>query len=344
MWCASRVVLLVCCFAIVGQAAIYDTAPVPHDVKTKTVPKLLLPGISPRNAVSIDISNMNSWDEELDASNERPSIDVASLAGMAPGSEVTVVGIGWDISLQTLGFSWFSETVIKIGDDLAAPSLFLQPGVGDDFGSATAMNYTSGGLMDLTSNGLPDMVLSDGVADFEFYELFDDVSNAIDAAFLTTSTITFQLQMTNLPGDFDGDGDYACADVDALVDAIVRAEHELTFDLTGDDMVDTADLSEWLALAGAAENASGNPYLPGDANLSGVVDFLDFNIWAANRFTSQSAWCLGDFNATGIIDFLDFNIWAEHRFQSSFVPEPSAIWLLLIGGAVGCRRRHSTDR
>ena len=136
-----------------------------------------------------------------------------------------------------------------------------------------------------------------------------------------------------LPGDFDHDGDYACPDVNALVAAIADGSNDTQYDLTGNGTVGTEDLTEWLAIAGAAENAAGNPYLPGDANLSGVVDYLDFNIWADNRITSNAAWCLGDFDATGVIDFLDFNIWADNRFQSSrpVVPEPSSAPLMLVG-------------
>ena len=134
-----------------------------------------------------------------------------------------------------------------------------------------------------------------------------------------------------LPGDFDDNGDYDCPDVDALVDAIASGSTDLQYDLSGNSLVGTEDLTEWLAIAGAAENTSGNPYLAGDADLNGTVDFLDFNVWAANRFSSSAAWCLGDFDASGVIDFLDFNIWAANRFQSSrpAVPEPSAAWLLL---------------
>ena len=80
-----------------------------------------------------------------------------------------------------------------------------------------------------------------------------------------------------------------------------------------------------MAIAGAANLPSGNPYLLGDADLNGVVDFLDFNIWAANRFTSDPSYCSGDFDASGVIDFLDFNIWAANRFQSSLLLAPPTV-------------------
>ena len=98
-------------------------------------------------------------------------------------------------------------------------------------------------------------------------------------------------------GDFDGDSDYDCDDIDALVGEIVAGTNNSDFDLTGDGVVDTADLAEWRAEAGAVNLASGEAYLEGDANLDGSVDVGDFNIWNGNKFTSVAAWCSGDFNA-----------------------------------------------
>ena len=122
----------------------------------------------------------------------------------------------------------------------------------------------------------------------------------------------------NMSGDFDASGEHDCDDINMLSLAI-SGNQDPQFDLNDDGLVDLADVGEWLALAGAANLPSGDPYLQGDADLSGVVDFLDFNIWAANRFTQNPSWCSGDFNASGIIDFLDFNIWAANRFQSSSI-------------------------
>ena len=62
---------------------------------------------------------------------------------------------------------------------------------------------------------------------------------------------------------------------------------------------------------------SGNPYLLGDANLDGVVDTSDFNVWTSNKFTSVAAWSAGDFNADGAVDISDFNIWNTTKFTSS---------------------------
>jgi hypothetical protein len=123
---------------------------------------------------------------------------------------------------------------------------------------------------------------------------------------------------------------YNCVDVDGLVAAIVSATNPASFDLNADTLVNGDDLTEWRTIAGAANLASQNPYLPGDINLDGSVDGSDFNIWNANKFTSVAAWCSGDITADGSIDGSDFNVWNAFKFQSSdsgtsVVPEPSGI-------------------
>jgi hypothetical protein len=156
-----------------------------------------------------------------------------------------------------------------------------------------------------------------------------------DGVIATDSFVVFSVP----DGDFNDDGQYDCQDIDALTSQIASVSHNAAFDLTGDESVDLADRDAWLAEAGAANLASGNPYLLGDADLSGVVDFLDFNIWASNRFTNNPSWCSGDFNANGIIDFLDFNIWASNRFQSAALLRPPASPQLMDDHALDANRQ-----
>ena len=145
----------------------------------------------------------------------------------------------------------------------------------------------------------------------------------------------FNGEASLITGDFDGDGDYACEDVNQLIAAILTGLNDPNFDLSGDGLVDENDLDSWLAEAGAAELASGNPYLRGDANLNGTVDGIDYLAWNENKFTSLPDWCGGDFNADGIIDGLDFLLWNDNKFTSADVaaqvPEPTCAWLLGVG-------------
>ena len=145
-------------------------------------------------------------------------------------------------------------------------------------------------------------------------------------------------------GDFDDNGVYDCADVDALVADIANGNNTASFDLDEDGSVNGADLDAWLAEAGEVNIGPGRTYLDGDANLDGVVDVGDFNIWNGNKFTAVPAWCEGDFNADGSVDVGDFNIWNGNKFTSSdvsAVPEPGSFALLLIGiGAFSGLRRN----
>ncbi|MEM7315508.1 MAG: choice-of-anchor Q domain-containing protein, partial [Planctomycetota bacterium] len=138
-----------------------------------------------------------------------------------------------------------------------------------------------------------------------------------------TTNQNFSVRVTDvientLQCDFDGDNDCDGADIDLLQANIVNGPADpATFDLTGDGQVTIADRNEWLALAGAENLTSGNPYRLGDANLDGTVDISDFNLWNANKFTPNSAWTQADFNSDGSVDISDFNIWNANKFTSS---------------------------
>ncbi|MEM7315509.1 MAG: hypothetical protein AAF497_20395, partial [Planctomycetota bacterium] len=138
--------------------------------------------------------------------------------------------------------------------------------------------------------------------------------------------------VASIDGDFDDDGDYDCDDVDMLTAEAEAGTNQTGFDLTGDGVVDASDLDSWLEMAGL-ENGLDGPYLAGDGNLDGVVDISDFNIWNANKFTSNSAYCSGNYalGGGGVIDVSDFNVWNTNKFQSSgpnVVPEPAGMVLL----------------
>ena len=120
--------------------------------------------------------------------------------------------------------------------------------------------------------------------------------------------------------DFNADGRIDAADVDLLVQAIAGGSSPLGFDLDGNATVDTADLDEWLAVAGSVNLPSGKAFRPGDANLDGAVDAGDFEVWQANTFSVAAAWSQGDFNADGFADVADFNIWNENKTSTIVAP------------------------
>ncbi len=151
---------------------------------------------------------------------------------------------------------------------------------------------------------------------------------------------------TMVDADFNDDGSLDCLDIDALVVEIATNTQNPAFDLTGDAVVDILDLDQWRSDAGAVNLSSMNPYLPGDANLDGVVDGQDFIVWNANKFTASNGWCGGDFNADSGIEGQDFIVWNANKFTSSdgtaAVPEPellaSLAALMIVVGAFRSRR------
>ena len=127
--------------------------------------------------IIVDISGYQSWDEQGNALNE-----ILTVA-LGVGAEMT--GIGWDVNLTTFGGSWASEAVMNFGGQL-----FLTPGVADGF-SVSNQNYNSGGILDLSDNGIPNTLPdASGNLDIEFFESFVDNAGAPDSIWEAGSTLT----------------------------------------------------------------------------------------------------------------------------------------------------------
>ncbi len=207
------------------------------------------------------------------------------------------------------------------------------------FGSlAVAGTATVDGLLEIALGGFTPLngasftVLSSaGLTDLGI-TLTGDV-NGFSLSVVNNMDLVLSYTGSSLSPDFDNDGLLGCSDIDLLTAAVANMGNDPAFDLTGDGSVNLADRDAWLALAGAANLDSQNPYLVGDANLDGSVDTSDFNIWNSNKFTGTAAWCSGDFSADGSVDTSDFNLWNSNKFRSSadgaMVPEPSSALYLL---------------
>ncbi len=151
-----------------------------------------------------------------------------------------------------------------------------------------------------------------------------------------------------ITGDFDDDGDYACADIDALTAAIIAGNHDAAFDLTGEGEVTLADMDAWLIEAGAAENASGNAYYKGDLELGGSVGSADLGIMLNNWSQSGKLYCGGDLNADSLVGSGDLGILLNNfgavsaAASAAAVPEPGGLpvvsLLVLLGVAMRSRR------
>lgn len=138
--------------------------------------------VAERVVTPVVVGGNDSWDTFLDASN-----DVFSVA-LAPNAHVT--GIGYDVTIATVGASWLDEARVEMTDTAITGGVGLTPGVGNSAPGAGA--FSSGGIIDLVGLGLDFNVGADGLLRFEFWETFDDVANAIDANWLDPGVINIQ--------------------------------------------------------------------------------------------------------------------------------------------------------
>lgn len=142
---------------------------------------------APTQTITIDVSGINFNDAGGSALNEMLSV------ALGLGAEVT--GLGWDVNLTTVGGSWASEAVINFEGQIN-----LTVGIGDDFG-VTNQNYASGGILDLSDNGLPNITLGgDGNLDMEFFEGFVDNGGSGDAFFEQGSVLFLAVTGVPTPG------------------------------------------------------------------------------------------------------------------------------------------------
>lgn len=131
--------------------------------------------------LSLDISGI----EHLGDLNDPGNVVLAEALG--PGTVVT--GIGWDVVLTTVGFSWLSEAVTYVdGSDLDGAGLLLSVGAGMDV-QGTAVAFSSGGIIDLTDQGIPNIpIQDDGRLYLQFWESFVDNPGSPDAYYEPPST------------------------------------------------------------------------------------------------------------------------------------------------------------
>ncbi len=235
--------------------------------------------------------------------------------------EVTQVDdVGPQIVDQSYNESGVSAIVIEFSEDV---SQALDTGYLTVIDTASnqalsqglmALSYDAGtNIANFTFPGLPNGRLPEG--DY-VATIAGSLPDLFGNLLVTETPLFFYASGSNVVGDFDGDLDLDADDIDALVMAIVNGGAPSEFDLTGDGLLDLTDRDEWLALAGAANLPSGNPYLLGDANLDAVVDGQDFIIWNGNKFTSTGKWTQADWNADGVTDGLDFIIWNVNKFTA----------------------------
>ena len=139
--------------------------------------------------LNIDVTGVQSFDGLSSPSNTVLEIDLASALGLASGSQVTMTSVGWDVTISTFGLSWISEAQLYFDDNIAPDlsGLFLTPGIGVNNPGTQA--FSSGGMIDLSDNTIPNIVLANGILRIEFFEGFDDELGVADAEWSGTLSV-----------------------------------------------------------------------------------------------------------------------------------------------------------
>jgi hypothetical protein len=156
-------------------------------------------------------------------------------------------------------------------------------------------------------------------------------------------------------GDFNGSNSVTVADINVL--NANMGGNPAVYDLTGDGLVNGADRRMLV------EGVLGTRM--GDTNLDKIVDIVDLGKIGTNWQQNPGTWAEGDFDGSGLVDIVDLGmVGTNWQFDNrpvpggadgmSFsealklvgldgvmVPEPSSVWLLAVGVALGARRRRS---
>ncbi len=130
---------------------------------------------------TIDLSGVESWDWYNDPDN--------FYAAYSFNPDTHIVGVGWDLTIQTEGASWMSEVNIDIMNSAGTGGVTMVPGFHGPYSGTET--FSSGGIIDIVGNG--DFLLNgDGLLRMTVYESWDDNDNAVDARFLAGSALYIQ--------------------------------------------------------------------------------------------------------------------------------------------------------
>lgn len=247
------------------------------------------------------------------------------IAGI-PGIEIGSVGgahlnengqLAYGVTLRGVGVDPANDGAIFVRGQNGMLKLIARHGDSIDVGTETTPDFRT--IENLIASAFNDS------GQLLFIASFTDGSDAL----VLSHAIDFTLS-----GDFDGDGDFECDDIDALRSEIIAATDNLAFDMNGDGVVSNSDIDTWLMSAGISE--IGAAFLVGDVDFSGTVDSVDLGLMLNNfSDTAGLGWCSGNLNGDTMVDSSDLGLLLNSFNRTSIaasaaVPEPSSQGTLFI--------------
>ncbi len=162
--------------SLITMAATTGLATANPALYQQETPHAFNPAGTPSASMTIDVSGWQFNDAQGSGLNQVLSVFV--------GHHATITGIAWNLNLTSIGASWGSEATMLFEGQINLT-------VSQDDAPISNMNYSSGGEIDLTDAGIPNILVSpDGILDIEFFETFVDNAGTGDAFFEPNSTIT----------------------------------------------------------------------------------------------------------------------------------------------------------
>lgn len=163
--------------AVAGFAGIAAANPFLHQAGERIATQ------APRGAAQTLTINLNNV-ESRDAL--RAPINIVQNFNL--GANAQVIGIGWDLTIETVGASWRNEARVAFENTALTTGVFLTPGTDASPGIGS---YSSGGIVNLVDLALDFAVGGDGLLRVEFWESFVDNPGSADAILNGTLTVQY---------------------------------------------------------------------------------------------------------------------------------------------------------
>jgi hypothetical protein len=259
--------------------------------------------------------------------------DSQLLIALAENSETA--GDSWELNVISSGQNALSASVPR-GSHVAIGILY------DDSLSEATFSY---------DHDIEDAIPAMEFGPLPYTKTFDDVHttslifNAYLAGRLRGLLESWSMTpLSNVAGDFDGNGTLGLKDIDVLTAQVVSGSHNLWYDLNADSLVDQLDRQTWV-------HDLKSTYF-GDADLNGTFDSTDLvQVLAFDEYEDgvelNSTWLTGDWNGDGDFTSRDLVVaLADGGYQTGLgaVPEPNGVASLMAAAAVIETWRHRRSK